>query len=155
MEQYLPREQHPTNLFELQVDATSSSYLNETAKWSKFLAIAGFVFCALLIGLGFLTMLTFATDLNGIGMYGAGLGVGFAMIYIIIGVLYFFPCLFLLRFASRMQVALRSNDQNSLVGGFANLKSCFKFMGILTIVILAFWVISIIFAVISATMNSF
>ena len=148
-------EQHSGNLFELQVDPSSSNYLSETTKWSKFLAIVGFVMCTIFMIMGIMMAITFSTDMAGVGLYGAGFGIGIAMVYIILGALYFFPCLYLLRFAIRMQTALRSNDQNSLVAGFANLKSCFKFMGILTIVILAFWVITFIFGIITATMNYF
>ena len=37
------------NLFELQIDAQSNNHLSQAAKWAKFLAIIGFVFCGLLI----------------------------------------------------------------------------------------------------------
>ena len=37
------------NLFDLQITPESSHYLSETAKWSRFLSIIGFIFCGLLI----------------------------------------------------------------------------------------------------------
>ena len=144
-------QQYSNNLFDLQVDAPSSSYLSETAKWSRFLAIAGFLICGLFVIMGVVVAVALSGESNTtFGLYGTGLGVGVAMIYIIMGALFFFPCMYLLRFSTRMLTALRSNDQNSLVSGFANLKSCFKFVGILTIVMLAFWAITVIFGIIGA-----
>ncbi|HYE55102.1 MAG TPA: DUF5362 family protein, partial [Chitinophagaceae bacterium] len=146
-------EQQSGNLFELQVDASSMNYLSETAKWGKFLSIVGFIGCALLVILGlYIATATGGSDALG-GLYSMGLGLGLAIVYIVLALLYFFPCLYLFRFSNAMQVALRSNDQNNLVAAFSNLKSCFKFVGILTIVILAFYALGIIFAVIGASMS--
>ena len=58
----------------------------------------------------------------------------------------FFPCLSLFRFATKMQLALRTNDQETLNVSFENLKSCFKFMGIFTLIILAIYGLIFIFA---------
>ncbi|HLZ89372.1 MAG TPA: hypothetical protein VKQ52_19090, partial [Puia sp.] len=38
-----------SNLFELQVDQTAMSYLKDAARWARFLAIAGFIFCGLFV----------------------------------------------------------------------------------------------------------
>jgi hypothetical protein len=43
-----------------------------------------------------------------------------------------------------MQRALRNNDQTSLNASLGNLKSCFKFVGILTIVVLSFYFLGVI-----------
>ena len=147
-------EQNASNLFDLQVDHSSSAYLKETAKWAKFLAIVGFIVCALVVLAGIFAGSIFAS-LNPYGAYGGGFGVGMAIYCILIALLYFFPCLYLFRFATRMQVALANNDQPSLVDSFKNLKSCYKFVGILTIIALAFYALMLIFMVLGATMASF
>jgi uncharacterized membrane protein (DUF485 family) len=64
--------------------------------------------------------------------------------------LYFFPCLFLFRFASKMKHALAANDQAQLNTSFQNLKSLFRFVGILTIIFLAFYAIAIVFGLLGA-----
>jgi hypothetical protein len=63
--------------------------------------------------------------------------------------LYFFPTLYLFSFASKMQVALRNNDQISLNNSFKNLKSCLKFFGVLLVITLCIYAIALIFAVIA------
>jgi hypothetical protein len=154
MEQNNPFEQttvaHGTekNLFDLQVDHETISYLGETARWAKFLAIIGFIGCGLAVIFGifagsiFGAMGTFGR--YGLGGGGAILSVVIGIIYIAIALLYFFPCLYLFNFASRMQVALRNNDQVQLNSSLRNLKSCYKFLGILMIVVLAFYGLSLI-----------
>jgi hypothetical protein len=150
-------EQNTSNLLELHIDSQSNAYLRETAKWAKFLAIIGFIGCALIILIGVFAgsvMATAFSDLGG-GGFGGGMGVVMAVIYILFALLAFFPYLYLYRFANQMQAALRSNDQAALTTSFGNLKSCFKFVGILTIIVLAFYALALVFGVLGATMASF
>lgn len=149
-------EQNTSNLFELQVDHQSNAYLKETAKWAKFLSIIGFIGCALIILVGIFAGSVMATTLGDMGGgFGGGMGVVMAVVYILFALLAFFPYLYLYRFANQMQVALRNNDQAALTTSFGNLKSCFKFVGILTIIILAFYALALVFGVLGATMASF
>src|SRR5580658_6407924 len=149
------------NLFELQIDAQSSSFLMQTAKWAKFLSIVGFIFCAFILLWGvfagaFIGCLSGRTDFSPNFGPAAGLGGAFTvMIGIIFALLYFFPCLYLFRFASRMMTALRSNDQNHLSSSFSNLKACYKFVGILTIIILSLFALEIIFVAIFASRGQY
>lgn len=149
-------EQNTSNLFELQIDHQSNAYLRETAKWAKFLAIVGFIGCALIILVGIFAGSVMATTFGELGGgFGGGMGVVMAVIYILLALLAFFPYLYLYRFANQMQVALRNNDQAALSTSFGNLKSCFKFVGILTIIVLAFYALALVFGVLGATMASF
>jgi hypothetical protein len=155
-------EQNPsTSLFELHIDAPSSAYLSETAKWAKFFAILGFIFCGLIVCAAFFAG-SIMSALSGMNRYGtettgAATAIGgafLAILYIAIALLYFFPCLFLFRFATKMKAALRTNDQEQLATSFKNLKSCFRFMGILTIIVLSIYVLVLIFAIIGAAAGS-
>jgi len=142
------------NLFELQVDQQSISYLGETARWAKFLSIVGFVVCGIMILFALFfgsIMSTFSKLGSGSDSFssamGAGYSYGLTVVYLIIALLYFFPCLYLFNFSSKMQAALRNNDQINLNAAFGNLKSCFKFVGILTIVVLSFYLLGTIVVV--------
>ncbi|HMF73744.1 MAG TPA: DUF5362 family protein [Flavitalea sp.] len=140
------------NLFELQIDHRGSSFLRETAKWSRFLSIIGFVMMGLmLLVLGFAGT-TMSTMLES-GGYGRSAGGGFAQFILLAAFLliYFFPCLYLYKFATKMQLALRNNDQETLNSSFENMKSCFKFMGILMIVILAIYAVAFLIFLVSLT----
>jgi uncharacterized membrane protein YesL len=146
-------DQSTQNLFDLQIDQNSNSYLSEAAKWGKFLAIMGFIFCGLLVIIALFAGTMMASMMSGFGGSDAAAGAagvsGMALtfVYIVFALIYFFPCLYLFNFSSKMQAALRSNQQDSLNTAFRNLKSCFKFMGILMIVILAFWVLAIVIGI--------
>ena len=145
-------ESNTSSLFELQVDHDASTYLKETARWAKFLGIMGFIGCGLCVIGGLVLAATTSGALGGLGATGFGVmsGAGIAIVYIVLALLYFFPCLYLFNFASKMQLAIRSNDQGQLNQSFKNLKSCFRFLGILTIIVLGLWGLGIIIAIIGS-----
>jgi hypothetical protein len=140
-----------SNLFELQIDHNGSAFLKEAARWAKFLAILGFIFCGLYVLFALFAGSIFATAFRSFGSAGVAYsGSGFiSLFYIAFAILYFFPCLYFYNFAVKMQAALRENNQDQLNGSFKNLKSCYRFLGILTIIILGFMVLGIIIALIS------
>lgn len=118
----------------------TKSYLLKTAKWAKFLSIVGFIVIGItaysgirmLVGgflLGMFIGVFFGTAMQGIG-------------YVLASVLCFFPTLYLFKFASKIKSSLQSSNLENLEDGFGKLKSLFKFMGILTIVILTFYIFS-------------
>jgi hypothetical protein len=67
-----------------------------------------------------------------------------------IALLVFFPSLYLFNFASKMKRAFQGNDQQVLTASLKNLKSFFKFYGIFTVVILSFYALIIIAAIVGA-----
>lgn len=140
--------QQNDSLFELQVDAPVMDHLSETAKWAKFLSIIGFVFCGLFAIMGLFGGAVLSASLGATS--DGGITQATVMIlYVVLALVYFFPCLFLFHFARKMKTALRANDQQMLTDSFKNLKICYKYMGILMIIIIAFWVIGILAAIAS------
>ena len=130
-----------SSLFELQLDHEGMGFLAETAKWAKFLAIVGFVFSGLIVIMAFFigNLLSSLAPLGGV--YMSSFGVLGTVIYLIVAALIFFPNLFLFNFSRKMQAALRNTDQTSLNASLGSLKSKYKFMGILTIVILSIYLL--------------
>ncbi|MEP6684289.1 MAG: DUF5362 family protein [Parafilimonas sp.] len=140
------------NTFALQIDNSNIPYLNEAAKWGKFLAIIGFIFCALLILCGLFAGTFLAasftqvdSELASLGSLGTGIFTGWLILF---ALLYFFPSFYLFNFALKMQAAIRNNDQINLNASFKNLKSCFKFWGVLFIIILCFYAVVLILALV-------
>ena len=153
MEQYSNQNQE-SSLFGLGFDQSIKSHLAEAARWAKFLALVGFVICGLIVILSFFM----GTILSSMGSYndlddGAGLGIFLTIIYLAIGVLYFFPCLFLFRFAINMTAALNTNDQLTLNRSFQNLKIMFRYVGILTIVVLSLYILGFLFGMLGVLMR--
>ena len=156
-------DQHSSSsLFNLSIDQLSKSHLAETAKWARFLSIVGMIGMGLMVLFG----LFFSTIVGSSGSdafeeagassgFAAAWGVGMAVFYIIIAVLWFFPLLYLLRFANTIKTALNSNDQAALTVSFQNLKSCFKYIGIFTIILLAIYALIILIAIISGAAMTF
>ena len=145
-------EQPTSNLFDLQVDNQSHGFLSDAARWAKFLSIVGFIFCVLIAIVAVFGGSFFRTLMNARfgdqfgpqaeAQMGAAASIGavaFTIVYLLVALLYFFPCLYLFRFSNKMQLALRTNDQVQLNTSFKNLKSWFRYMGILTIVALSIW----------------
>ena len=147
-------ENNPGSIFELVIDHESSSYLNETARWAKFLSIVGFVTCGLLAVASFFIGSIMSRNalapygVDGAGAYGAGFAAGITALYLAIAVLYFFPCLYLYQFSVRLKAALTENNQVKLSQSLKSQKSLFKFVGILTIIVLAFYALALIVIVI-------
>jgi hypothetical protein len=141
-----------TSLFDIHIDNQSSAYLHEASRWAKFLAIVGFVFCGILAIVALFAGSILGSIMDKFGSPASGYlsGAFFTIIYLALALLYFFPCLYLYRFGSKAQVALKNNDNEQMTNSFRNLKSCFRFLGILTIVILSFYVLALIFGVIVA-----
>jgi len=139
-------DQQNQNLFELQLDHPSTAHLGEAAKWAKFLAIIGFVFCGLMIVVALFAGSIMGAMMSSMGSGAASMfGSGFiTVIYLVLTAIYFFPCLFLYRFATQMQIALHNNEQGRLQTSFKNLKSCFRFLGILFIIVIGMYVLMII-----------
>ncbi len=136
--------------FLLQVDNGNIPYLKEAAKWAKFLAIIGFVVCAILLLIAIFFSSLFTSSLSEISSEtgtSSNLESIIVIIYaVVIVILYFFPLFYLYSFSAKMQTAISHNDQISLNASFRNLKSCLKYMGILTIIVLCVYVLVIIFA---------
>jgi hypothetical protein len=151
-----------SSLFGINVDQTAKSHLAEAPKWAKFLSIMGFIFCGFiaLIGLFFGTFMSmFSSQYGENNPYNdlptsTGFGAAMAVLYIVIALIYFFPCLFLFRFSFKMKAALASNDQEVLNTSFQNLKASFRYVGIIMIVMLAFWALALIIGVLGVATGS-
>jgi hypothetical protein len=142
---------------ELEVTDTVKAHLTNAAKWGKFLAIIGFVGIGLTVLLGlffgaFMNLL--ASDLYNDDLYGDDFSsfailspIFYTILYIVIAAVYFFPVLYLYKFSSRMLRAIPDQDQYALERSLGSLNRLFKFMGIVTIVILALYGFVLFFVV--------
>ena len=74
-----------------------------------------------------------------IGALGAAGGAIIGIFYLLITLLYFFPIRYLYIFSSKMKKAFEGNDSQEMTDAFENLKSHYKFIGILMIILLSFY----------------
>ncbi len=123
-------------------DSKSKTYLLEVSKWGKFLAIVGYIGIAVLAIVAIaLIVISFITSIK----LDVGLSLGtFGVIYFALAILYYFPVKFLYKFSIQIKKGLESDNNQDITLGFENLKSLFKFTGILTIVILSIYALLLV-----------
>lgn len=153
-------ENSPENR-KIEIDQESLGYLDITRKWTMFFAILGFIFLGIMLVLGLVAgsfMSLFSSKMAGLsgmegmeGMETAKAAGGIASIFVFIillifAVIYFFPLLYLLRFSKHTKNAVANLDANEMRLGFKNLKSYWKYIGILIIILLSFYLLVLIFA---------
>lgn len=125
----------------LELSELSISFLRETAKWARFLAIIGFicvafmVVFALSVGAIFSAMATLSPEFSAL----AAMPWIYSVVYLLLAVVYAFPAYFLYKFSADTRVALEMRDSALLETGLRFLKSHYKFIGIMTIVIVVLY----------------
>jgi hypothetical protein len=132
-------ESELSNNRSLRLTDNSLIFMTEVVKWAKFLAICSFVGLGIMVLLGAgMIILQFEGLGNGIQVVVMG------VFYILMAVLYFFPAMYLYRFATASAQAIEKLNDDILEEGIENLKSLFRFTGILMIIVLSFYAIGII-----------
>ncbi len=126
------------------------AYIQETAKWTYFLSILGFIFLGFMVIGSLFAGLMFGSMTRELG-YGISGGL-ISLLYLGGALLYFFPIFYLFRFSTKAKAATRTGNDAELTDAFQNLKSHYKFVGILTIVFLGLYVIFFLFGGLSALM---
>lgn len=145
-----PTIKHPNTLV---ISSQIESFLLETIKWGKFLAILGFIFSGLIVFIGIIVMAK-GSAFSQIPALPSGMNVSIGIFYILLSLIYFFPSRFIYNFSSHLKIALFTNDQEALTRGFENLKSNFKFWGISTIVMIIFYILIIVGVIASVFINA-
>ena len=129
----------------LEVDQNSKNNLAEAGKWAKFLGIIGMIFLVLglLAGIGMAFMAPqFFGDIPELQKFPYP-GVAMSLIYLIPTLLFVYPTWTLLQFGSNVRSGIKNNNQVQFNKGLSYLKSSLKFTGILTLVIIALYIIGI------------
>lgn len=133
--------------FELEVGEDIKKLLKETASWTYFLSILGFV------GIGFMVVFgLFFGAFMGSGLLGdsnpyAAMGFSMAylgLVYVVIALIYFLPVYYLFNFSRKMKSALKATNNTDFKLAFTSLKSHYKFVGIFAIIIFSLYLLVIL-----------
>ncbi|WEK20524.1 MAG: hypothetical protein P0Y49_05155 [Candidatus Pedobacter colombiensis] len=137
----------------LEISEEIRSYIYETAKWTKFLAIVGFVFAALLALLAFSATAVMQGIMASAGNNAmAQLGTTFLTVYFLsISLMLFYPSFLLFKFSNAANTAVLYADQENFTIAMRKLKSVFKFWGIIAIIILAIYILGGLLTVLAKT----
>ncbi|NUQ82153.1 MAG: hypothetical protein HUU10_11145 [Bacteroidetes bacterium] len=130
-------------------DSAIRGFLVETSKWGKFLAILGY------IGLGIMICAALVMMFLGSLIPGTGSALPtslFGLIYLVFAALYFVPVHQLYLFSASIREAVEMNLQDRFTEGFSHLKTLFRFLGILSIVVIGFYILLLLFVLPMAMM---
>ncbi|MDQ1139640.1 DUF5362 family protein [Pedobacter agri] len=139
-------EQQKAEEVKLVVTEDMRSYLYDITKWAKFLSVVGFVISVFIIVAAFSIPAlvnsnpALATQMGQLGTSGATI---ITVIYFVMGLLLFYPSILLNRVANKGKQGVLFGDQENLNQAISNLKSLFKFWGIVTIAIIVFYFLMI------------
>jgi hypothetical protein len=139
---------------ELQVNAPVQKYLLETARWAKFLAIVGFVFCGLMVVLGFFipSVIMKIPPYNTLPQnFTATMATVMSVVYVFIALLLLLPCTYLLRYSLKIQSSFHEESQETFESALRHLRSLFRFYGILVIALLSLYLLIFVIMMIVAT----
>lgn len=131
----------------LHVSSEGQQYLKETAKWAKFLAIVGFVMTGFIVLAALFAGTLFSTLAQSSPELAFFPSAGITIIYLFLAALYFFPCLFLLQSSQKLTLALQNGSSEELTVALEKIKSFFRFVGIMTLVIIALYALMILFLI--------
>jgi hypothetical protein len=130
----------------LQLNEQAVAGLRESAKWSTFLAIIGFigvgfmVLAAIFMGSAMALIPEDPYSRTGMNPFGAMKGF-ISIFYIVMAVIYFFPILYLYNYAKKMKDALNYRNSDTLSEAFVQLGKHHKFLGIMIIVLISLYII--------------
>lgn len=138
----------------LRITANDMNILSETRKWAGFLAILGFIGTGLMVIFALFAGSIFSAlgQAGGVGMPG-DMGVMFTVIYLVFAALYFVPTYYLFNFSRKMKIALEDKSGEALTEAFTNHKSMYKFVGMLTAIILGLYMLMGVIALFGAMVS--
>jgi hypothetical protein len=125
-------------------------YLKGASPWLRFVGIAGFIMLGLYALLGMTMIIGIRNFGSAIPGWSGAVGAVFGVFYLGAIALMFFPVLFIFQFGRKIKSYVHTGNDDDLEQAFKNNKSLWKFMGILSIIMLAFLAITILFGGIAA-----
>ena len=119
--------------------------LRQTKPWVRLMSVVTFIIAGLFLVGGCVMGIVLGAATSGRGGGGPPAAV-LIIVYVALGCLYFAPGLYLSRYASHIGTLLRSNDPRYLENALQAQKSFWKFVGILTAVVLCIYGAIFLFA---------
>ena len=132
---------------ELKISELTKVYLTVTYKWAKFFAILSFIAAGFILIIG---LFMFGGMGGRYDYFLGGLSSMVGLIYVLLAAIYIPPGIFLNKFSDSLKKAIEYTNNDELQIAFQNLKSLFKFSGILAIIVISIYILIFFFAMIIA-----
>lgn len=143
-------EKSAFEVFESGLNKEALDYLKESAKWSKVLAIFGFIGVGLMVVVGLIMIVSSAFS----GIRGVMPSIAVSILYFLFAAVYAFPIYYLYCYANNINKGIKEGNQKLMTNGFEFLKSHHKFLAITMIVVASLYLLFFI-GVIFASVGSF
>lgn len=144
------------SIFNLQIDETSRANMLETAKWTKFLGIVNIIFLALYLLVMMSAGAAFSSMSSAYGGSSAGMAnfgaAGMIIMALIMVAFTIYPVMCLLRYSKATKSAFLTSNQEEFNAATGYMKGFFKYIGIVMIIVLGLWAISMLFVGLGAAM---
>jgi hypothetical protein len=129
----------PQQKKELKIGDVGQYHLSGIAKWVKIMAIIGTIIMAFIV---IVAIYLIQSGLRGM----AGVGV----VYLIVAAIYIYPIVKAFSISSRFRAAVQSMSDADLESGLSDMRSLCTFLGVLSIIGLVIFVLSIILSITAA-----
>ena len=126
-----------------EVSGFAIEHLYQAAKWAGFLALVGLTavtFIILIFSFGTIAALSEMPGMGGASIFGFVMGLIFILFYAT-------PIWWLYKFSTNIKSAIATNDSYKIEEGVNFLRKHYKFIGILTAIVLGLYAFTIIFGV--------
>lgn len=122
-------------------------HLRETVKWSKFFSILSIIWLTIfLISMLSLSFIGVGTAVAADPLIG-GLGsIGMIFIFLVTAAFYIYPIYALFKFSQHIRIGLDNHDNFHITEGLRHQKGLFRYIGIITILIIGFYVLIFLFS---------
>lgn len=144
----LPKESAQSG--DIKISSKTKVLLAEIAKWAKMVSIVGFFICGVLLIVAFALVFmggAMTDQMKSMGQPTTVINSTTGVVYAIIAVIYYFLAKYIYDFAVYMQQAVEHNDQESIEYSFDRLRAFFKFISVVAIVAIGFYVFALIVSV--------
>jgi hypothetical protein len=119
--------------------------LRQTKPWVMLVSVIGFIYIGISVFFSVVAMFIFS-QFNDTGSFVSSSML--VVMNILMGILYFFPSLFLFKFASSIGRLLDGGGATEMEEALSNQKSFWKFVGILVIIAIILGVLGVVAAII-------
>lgn len=122
-------------------------HLRETVKWSKFFSILSIIWLTLfLISMLSISFIGVGAALAADPLIGSLGSIGMIFIFIVVSAFYIYPIYALFKFSQHMRLGLDNSDSFHVSEGLRHQKGLFRYVGIITILIIGFYVLIFLFS---------
>jgi hypothetical protein len=123
--------------------------LKQTRPWVRLLGILGFIGCVLMILAGIGLCVTMSQQ------RGAAFGIGMMITYGVMGLLYIFPSIYLLRYAKHIRALEQNRTVPSLNEALTAQKSFWKFVGMMFAIIFVIYGVIFVVMIFAGALGAF